>query len=146
MELPIRNLKNVIAIDFDMHNNCVYWADIVSDMISRQCFNSNSSVEVLVSTDLASIEGLALDWISHTLYFVDGTRAKIELIRTDVNYSGRMRRTILDNRNLKKPRGIAVHPTAGYLYWTDWATENPSISRANLDGTNIVALFRRSVC
>jgi hypothetical protein len=31
--LPIFGLKNVIAIDFDMHNNCVYWADIVTDSI-----------------------------------------------------------------------------------------------------------------
>lgn len=31
--LPILNLKNVIAVDFDMRNNCVYWADIVSDTI-----------------------------------------------------------------------------------------------------------------
>lgn len=31
--LPIKNLKNVIAIDFDMSNNCVYWADIVTDTI-----------------------------------------------------------------------------------------------------------------
>lgn len=32
--LPIRNLQNVIAVDFDIHNNCVYWADIVTDTIA----------------------------------------------------------------------------------------------------------------
>ena len=63
--------------------------------------------------DLSSIEGMALDWISHVLYFVDGMRAKIEIIRTDVNYEGRMRRTILGPDTLKKPRGIAVHPMKG---------------------------------
>lgn len=31
--LPITNLKNVIAIEFDMKNNCVYWADIARDVI-----------------------------------------------------------------------------------------------------------------
>jgi hypothetical protein len=31
--LPIFGLKNVIAIDFDMRNNCVYWADIITDSI-----------------------------------------------------------------------------------------------------------------
>lgn len=140
-ELPIKNLKNVIAIDFDMHNNCIYWADIVYDTIGRQCLNNGSMQEILVSTDLASIEGLAYDWISHTLYFVDGSRAKIELIRTDINHSGRMRRTILDHNNLKKPRGIALHPTSGFMFWTDWDSESPSISRANLDGSNVKKLF-----
>ncbi|ERL95566.1 sortilin-related receptor [Dendroctonus ponderosae] len=139
--LPIKNLKNVIAVEFDMSTNCVYWADINLDTINRQCFSNGSRVETLVSHDLASVEGMALDWISKTLYFVDGNRVKIELIRTDINHSGRMRRTILDNKDLKKPRGIAVHPPAGYLFWTDWSTEDPCIKRANLDGSNVTLLF-----
>ncbi|RZC34546.1 sortilin-related receptor-like [Asbolus verrucosus] len=139
-ELPVKKLKNVIAIDFDMRNNCVYWADIALDTIGRQCLN-DSEPEILVSSDLASIEGMALDWISNTLYFVDGMRSKIELIRTDINHSGRMRRTILGSDHLKKPRGIALHPKSGYMFWTDWSLENPSVNRADLDGSNILKLF-----
>jgi hypothetical protein len=30
---PVKNLKNVIAIEFDLKNNCLYWADIVDDVI-----------------------------------------------------------------------------------------------------------------
>lgn len=32
--LPIVGLQNVIAIDYDMENNCVFYADIVLDTIS----------------------------------------------------------------------------------------------------------------
>lgn len=138
-DLPVKDLKNIIAVDFDMKNNCVYWADIDADTIKRQCLGNGSVQEVLVSQEMASVEGLALDWISHTLYFVDGVLAKIELIRVDVNHMGRMRRTILDK--LKKPRGIALHPTSGYLFWTDWSVEGSGIYRANLDGSNIKQLF-----
>lgn len=114
-ELPVKNLKNVIAIDFDMNNNCVFWADIALDLIGRQCLSNGSIPEILVSNDLASIEGMAFDWISNTLYFVDGMRSKIELIRTDVNHSGRMRRTILGQDVLKKPRGKYDVMTFFYL-------------------------------
>ena len=31
--LPILGIRNVIAIDFDFHNNCLYWADIINDSI-----------------------------------------------------------------------------------------------------------------
>lgn len=31
--LPVRKLENVIAVEFDMKNNCVFWADIVTDTI-----------------------------------------------------------------------------------------------------------------
>lgn len=104
-ELPIPNLKNVISIDFDMAANCIYWADITLDIIGRQCFSNGSKSEVLVSTDLASIEGMAFDWISKSLYFVDGVRCTIEMIRTDINHSGRMRRTVLNSTVVHRPRG-----------------------------------------
>lgn len=140
-ELPIQNVKNVVAIEFDMHENCVYWSDVIEDTISRQCLDNGTTKEILVSTDLSSVEGMALDWISHTLYFVDGIKAKIELIRTDLHYGGRMRRTILNDTVLKQPRGIAVDPVHGYMFWTDWAKEKPSVNRADLDGNNVKMLF-----
>jgi len=31
--LPVRKLENVIAVEFDVKNNCVFWADIVTDTI-----------------------------------------------------------------------------------------------------------------
>lgn len=76
---------------------------------------------------------------------MDGTRARIELIRTDVHQWGRMRRTIVDEKHLRKPRGIALHPAVGYMFWSDWNAENPSITRANLDGTGIRRFFDKTV-
>ncbi|XP_011882721.1 PREDICTED: sortilin-related receptor-like [Vollenhovia emeryi] len=140
--LPVHDLKNVIAIEFDMENNCLYWADIVNDTIGRQCLkDGSSSPEILVETDLSSVEGMAFDWVSKVLYFVDGVKMRIQTIRTDLSSMGRMRRTILGPNNLQKPRGIAVHPMNGYMFWTDWAPGNASVSRANLDGTDVKRLF-----
>lgn len=142
--LPVTGLKNVIAIEFDMKHNCVFWADIQTDQIGRQCLNGNKSVEILLETELASVEGMSYDWISELLYFVDGTRFKIEALSTSMeSIRGRMRRTIIDSKNLTKPRGIVVHPIAGYLFWTDWSFSNPSISRANTDGSDIKVLFTK---
>ncbi|XP_063907725.1 sortilin-related receptor-like isoform X2 [Zophobas morio] len=138
--LPLKKLENVVTFDFDMKSNCVYWADIAFKTIERQCMDNGQS-EILVNTDLDLIEGMALDWMSNNLYFVDGKRSKIELIRTDISHSGRMRRTVVGPTHLKKPRGIALHPKAGYMFWTDWSVENPSVNRADLDGTNIKKLF-----
>lgn len=35
--LPIKNLKNVIAIEFDMRNNCLYWAEQLIIVVSVIC-------------------------------------------------------------------------------------------------------------
>ncbi|XP_047534155.1 sortilin-related receptor-like isoform X1 [Vanessa atalanta] len=143
--IPVQGQRNIVAIEFDMKNNCIYWADIEVDKISRQCFGNGNAQEVVVDTDLASIEGMALDWISNVLFFVDGMRKKIEAVRTDLTSQGRMRATILNSTILSKPRGIAVHPRAGYLFWTDWDRYSPSVSRSNLDGTDVKKLFTRPI-
>ncbi|CAH0400220.1 unnamed protein product [Chilo suppressalis] len=143
--IPVTDQKNIVAIEFDMKSNCIYWADIEADKISRQCYNNGTTQEIVVDTDLASIEGMALDWISNVLFFVDGMRKKIEAVRTDLTNAGRMRRTILDSKVLSKPRGITVHPKAGYLFWTDWDRLNPSISRSNLDGSQVKKLFGKPI-
>ncbi|GBP23516.1 Sortilin-related receptor [Eumeta japonica] len=143
---PVKNQRHVVALEFDMKNNCIYWGDIEVDKIMRQCFaNGSEAEEIIVESELSSIEGMALDWISNVLFFVDGTRKKIEAVRTDLTNAGRMRTTILDSKVLSKPRGIAVHPKAGYLFWTDWDKLKPSISRSNLDGTDIKKLFEAPI-
>nr|XP_018900989.1 PREDICTED: sortilin-related receptor-like isoform X1 [Bemisia tabaci] len=142
--LPIKDLMNVVAIEFDLKNNCLFWADIVKDVIGRQCFGDGKHApEILVESHLSSVEGMSFDWISSLLYFVDGNRASIQVIRTDISHSGRMRKTIIGPNKLKKPRGIVVHPRAGYLYWTDWAQGEPSVCRANADGSDIQKLFTK---
>uniref|UniRef100_A0A6B2EKV3 Sortilin-related receptor n=1 Tax=Phlebotomus kandelakii TaxID=1109342 RepID=A0A6B2EKV3_9DIPT len=142
-QLPVADLRNVIAIDFDLKNNCVFWADILTDTIGRQCLNGNQSREVLVETDLASVEGMSYDWVSQLLFFVDGTRTKIEAVKTSLDAHARMRKTIIGSAHLSKPRGIVVHPLEGYIFWTDWSSSKPSLSRSNLDGTEIRMLFTK---
>lgn len=67
----------------------------------------------MVNSGLSSVEGMAYDWISKHLYFVDGALSKIEVIRTNTKIPGHMRRVILGPTHLKKPRGIAIHPKIG---------------------------------
>ncbi|XP_050528252.1 sortilin-related receptor-like isoform X2 [Daktulosphaira vitifoliae] len=139
--LPVRKLENVIAVEFDVKNNCVFWADIVTDTIGRQCLSDGKEgPEILVDSGLSSVEGMAYDWVSKHLYFVDGASSKIEVIRTNTKIPGHMRRTVVGPTYLKKPRGIAVHPRAGYLFWTDWAVGEAKVARSNLDGSDVKTL------
>ena len=65
---------------------------------------------------MESVEGLAYDWISHNLYFVDGGRKVVELVTIGTEY--RWRSTVIKNSTetpLEIPRGIALHPVKGYV-------------------------------
>uniref|UniRef100_A0AAG5DRM1 Sortilin-related receptor n=1 Tax=Anopheles atroparvus TaxID=41427 RepID=A0AAG5DRM1_ANOAO len=153
MEFAIPGLKNVIAIEFDMKRNCVFWADIMTDVIGRLCLNGNATPETLVDNGLSSVEGMSYDWISEVLYFVDGMRLMIEALRIPPpgtvapawsnQRPAHIRRTIIDSKHLNKPRGIVVHPMEGYLFWTDWNSIRPSISRSNMDGSDVRELFTK---
>lgn len=136
---PTNNETYVTAVEFDSKNNCIFWVHRLQGEIYRSC-KLNQSAERLVQVNIGFIEGLSYDWMSELLYFVDAGRSKIEVIKpSDTIGTNRLRRTIISvgtKQGPSKLRGIVVHPQQGYIYWTDWAEFNPSISRANLDGSD----------
>jgi len=138
--LPLVGLQNVIAMDFDYEEECVFWADLVLDTVNKQCLGNFSQVEVLIKLGLKSVEGMAFDHISKILYIVDGAKKTIELVKTNApSEEHSMRKIILSSAQLgqtSKPRGVAVHPKQGYLYYTDWAEKAACVGRALLDGSN----------
>ena len=68
-----------------------------------------SNVEVIVSEGINSPEGLALDWVTKRLYWVDDTRNTVEVVNTD----GSDRRVLKDG--LDRPRGIVADPYQKYI-------------------------------
>lgn len=47
---------------------------------------------------------------------------------------------VLINENLYEPRAIAVAPSLGWMFWSDWFEKEPKIERASLDGSDRVLL------
>ncbi|KTG33418.1 hypothetical protein cypCar_00008936, partial [Cyprinus carpio] len=64
--------------------------------------------KVVVDTSLESPAGLAIDWLTHKLYWTDAGTDRIEVSNTD----GSMR-TVLIWENLDRPRDIVVDPIGG---------------------------------
>jgi len=149
--LPADKIKNAVALEYDLDTECLFYGDIVLDKIFMHC-NANGSTDVIVD-DNQSVEGMSYDWINKALYFVDGAKPTIEMVQIGGHTVGgreighRWRRVVLDRKRgeLRKPRGIAVHPAHGYLYFTDWDESQPFIGRSGMDGSNPVKLFRRPV-
>ena len=60
-----------------------------------------------------SIESIALDWMSDSLYWVDANKKTIEVAKSN----GHHRRVLIDNKNdsrmLERPRAIVVNPKFG---------------------------------
>ncbi|KAL4234438.1 Transcription activator BRG1 [Mactra antiquata] len=75
--------------------------------------------------------GLAFDWISHNIYWTDPLMGWIAMqpggaINDPSQYK------VIVSEHLQLPRGIAVDPINGYLFWTDFNV----IERSSLTGEN----------
>eukprot|EP00057_Strongylocentrotus_purpuratus_P026506 XP_011680980.1 PREDICTED: low-density lipoprotein receptor-related protein 1 isoform X3 [Strongylocentrotus purpuratus] len=131
------NLHNSIAVDFHYSNSSIYWTDVVDDKIYRGWLDENSpnaglrNIEPVIEAGLATCEGLAVDWIGGNLYWVESHLDQIEVARLD----GAMRTTVVAS-NMESPRAIALDPTEGLMFWTDWENRAPRIERASMSGAN----------
>lgn len=59
----------------------------------------------LVGSGLDLVEGLAYDWITGNLYWVDSRLNALEVSRRDGS-----QRIILLNKNISQPRGLSLDP------------------------------------
>ena len=69
---------------------------------------TNINVVVDYSKATATAEGIAVDWITKHIYWVDSSVDHIEVS----NFNGSERRTVI-SKGISKPRAIAVDPNVG---------------------------------
>lgn len=123
-----------VGLDFDVRNQYIYYSDVILDVIYRIRPNGTGRDNILASQN-EGVEGLALDWASQNLYYIDSRKGTLNVI----NVANTTQRRVLLT-NLKRPRAIVLHPNRGFLFYSEW--DRPAnISRAYLDGTN-VAIFK----
>lgn len=133
MVVPLDGLKSTIAIDWCSQTDRIYWTDVGRSAISRANLNG-SNQEHIITTNLLSPAGLALDWVTQKLYWTDPGTLRIEVADIDGN-----RRALLIWQRLNKPRDIVVEPMDGLMFWSDWGS-TPVIERAGMDGSERRAL------
>jgi len=132
---PINVQSSQVAsgIDIDCMKGQVYWSDTTNKLIRRAGMDGKRA-ESLLSSDLTFPEGIAIDWISRNIYFTDPGRDLIEVASLE---DGTRRRLLGEDQVApRSPRGIAVHPGIGKVFWSDWDRDHPKIEMANADGTD----------
>lgn len=100
----------------------MFWCDWGDKPQIESAGMDGSNRRLLVSSHIIWPNGLAIDYGSDRLYFVDSGTKTLE----SINFDGTARRTIIDE-GLQHPFGIDVYDQK--VYWTDWKTF--SIESAN---------------
>ncbi|CAF1294100.1 unnamed protein product, partial [Didymodactylos carnosus] len=117
-----------VGISLDCRQRFVYFTDTAGKNIQRMRYDGTD--QKIILDGFGSPEGIAVDWVSRNMFITDSVLKRIEVARLD----GSLRKVIID-KNIQYPRGIAVDPDSGYLFWTDWNRQNPRIERSNMDGS-----------
>uniref|UniRef100_A0A4W6E5T0 Low density lipoprotein receptor-related protein 2b n=1 Tax=Lates calcarifer TaxID=8187 RepID=A0A4W6E5T0_LATCA len=111
---------------------CRHGYDLQSDR--RTCFIQ----EILTGYRVGTIDAMAYDCTSKVLFWTTSTYKVVAAFRI----TDKSRRDIVTG--LRNPKGIAVHPNAGYLFWSDWY--RPAvIMRGYTDGSNAIPLVNTTL-
>ncbi|KAI1289419.1 Low-density lipoprotein receptor-related protein 2 [Halotydeus destructor] len=141
---PVVNaIKQVIGIDMHGPQKRVFWADhgestagVYSCYLEGNAGCSTSSP--VVSVGLKEPEDVAVDWVGLNLYITDMRLSQIIVCKLDGSIC-----TSLFN-DIKRPRSIALSPSNGYMYWTEWG-DQVGVYQAGMDGSDRMAVARKDL-
>ncbi|XP_031842323.2 nidogen isoform X2 [Nomia melanderi] len=126
--IHIAYTQMAIAIDIDCLNGKAYSSDITGNRITELTYNGSMAETFLPK--VSSPEGLAVDWVSRNIFWTDSGSTTVEVANLETK-----KRKVLVSDGLVNPRGIAVHPYRGKIFWSDWNRASPKLEWANEDGT-----------
>ncbi|XP_049310082.1 putative vitellogenin receptor isoform X1 [Bactrocera dorsalis] len=133
-----KNLTKVIGVSFD--GQSIYWTNIQNEAESIVKANADgTNQEILLTAGLDAPEDLAVDWLTDNIYFSDNTMRHIAVCTNDGLYCA-----ALVTVDVHQPRGIALWPQRGQMFWTDWGLK-PMIGRASMDGSNSMPLVTENI-
>lgn len=138
-------VKESLAMDFDHKNQTVCWINHEGNETVMQCakaFNLEDrwTLRIRDSFSLATVNQMALDWVSGNWYFLDDVRETIFLCNGTLSVCI----TVVDV-GLSKPRGIALDPFKGFMFVTEWGTTAPLLERARMDGSARTKLVEHKI-
>ncbi|XP_067123645.1 low-density lipoprotein receptor-related protein 1 isoform X3 [Centruroides vittatus] len=137
--------KESLAMDFNHRNGSYCWLNHNNSMISVRCGKVYEphitwSLPQTNLFSLSSVNQLALDWISGNWYFLDDNREMIFMCNSTLEVC-----IVVIDVALSKPRGIALDPTKGFLFFTEWGSTAPLLEKAYMDGSERVKLVEHKI-
>ncbi|XP_066267551.1 low-density lipoprotein receptor-related protein 6-like [Branchiostoma lanceolatum] len=129
--LAAKSPSIIVSIDYDIRLGLVFWIDVGLKEI-QQVDVKTGKVTTLINEISTGAEVLATDWVNKNLYYTDYNYNRVVVVSYSTDNSNGNSHIITET-GLDKPRGIAVDPTVGYVFWSDWG-QSPKIERSTLSG------------
>uniref|UniRef100_A0A8B9RNB7 Low density lipoprotein receptor-related protein 1Bb n=1 Tax=Astyanax mexicanus TaxID=7994 RepID=A0A8B9RNB7_ASTMX len=134
--LKLLDTNGTHALDFNHNEDSVCWVTSSESTGQLWCAKmrkpSSFSKEREIKTvqNLHNVEQMAIDWLTGNVYFVERASGRIFVC----SRSGDTCVSVID-LDLLNPKGIAVDPLMGMLFFTDYGNL-AKLECCNMDGTN----------
>ena len=122
----LQNINGMETIALDPCSNDIYWVSKGSTYVIYKMKLDGTEKRVIVSSDLAAPNSLAIDFISSKLYWTDGSKLQRS------NFEGGDRSTVYTTE-VRRATGISFYNKT--LYWAEW--KHRSVKTCTVDGTNV---------
>lgn len=138
--LPLTGLGTSFAgsaVEFDGNDETIFFNDRSKGLVYQSNLDGTDQ-KILTGYRIGIIDAMAYDWTSKVLFWTTTSYKSVEAFKV----TDKSRKNIV--AGLSNPKGIAVHPSAGYLFWSDWY--RPAvIMRGFTDGSNAVPLVNTTL-
>ncbi|XP_043574439.1 very low-density lipoprotein receptor [Chiloscyllium plagiosum] len=136
----VEQLRNTVALDADVAEQRLFWADLGERAIFSTSLDQRSSGgHSRIASDVRIPVGIAVDWIYKNIYWTDLGFKSISV----TTFDGTKKKTLFDT-DLREPASIAVDPLNGFVYWSDWG-EPAKIEKAGMNGVDRQLLVSRDI-
>lgn len=142
IKLPLNNIR---ALEMYHRNRTICL--IRSATTTRfECYNVDNVTHTWemplpdLFPNIDSVDQVSIDWISGNWYFLDDQREIIFVCSASMQHCS----IVLEN-DLMKPRGMALDPTVGFLFFTKWGKSLASVERSFLDGSNRTSIVLKKI-
>lgn len=143
----VMNVENPVTLEMWHRNESICIVSVNTNGITEfNCheYQNPKNKRRMPMPDLFSnmdgIDQIALDWVSGNWYFLDDQKEIIFVCTPEMKHC-----TIILESSIEKPRGMALDPTKGFIFYTKWGNSFASIDRAWLDGTNATSIVTEKI-
>ncbi|KAL7046079.1 hypothetical protein ACKWTF_002468 [Chironomus riparius] len=134
-------LQHVVALSYDYKNELIYYSDIRQNAICLTNFEGTKFEKLLENQHI--VEGIAFNPQDNNLFWTLHTEAEIRnidlnlfkngtIVNKDLNDS--IRKVLKLKMGADKLRAIVVEPCMNMIYYSNWNSKAPTISRIYITG------------
>lgn len=146
-------VNQAIGVTYDRLTDRVYWSDVQPEGAIVSSKLDGTDVQwFLVGGKVVMVESMVIDYVARNLYFTDSVKKVVGVCAIDkkIDVSNKSNQSstepVCSNLliNIDQPRGLAVYPPEGLLFYTNWG-KKPHVGRAGMDGTRREEIITKDI-